>query len=326
MGIQRIVGTSLRICKGFGKEIMRSIYGNNYRKAAFAGLLAAMAVCGGCTRKEDMVFSLQNAQQRVQTAEESEASVREGDARKTQEDTVFSEEGGASESIAAADGNSAASSSDEDGQTDARQSELQEICVHVCGAVQEPGVYVLPAGSRVYEAVRAAGGFTEAADKDYVNQAQQLPDAVQLVIPTVEQVETLARENGASSDTADEQNAKGAENGETSGSAGTLAQAAGSSLRIGILAQENTALREGAGAQSETTGGISAASADGRININTASEAQLCEIPGVGAARAAAIAAYRQEHGYFSSIEDIMKVSGIKQGAFDKMKDSITVN
>ncbi len=66
--------------------------------------------------------------------------------------------------------------------------------------------------------------------------------------------------------------------------------------------------------------------ADGRININTASEAQLCEIPGIGATRAAAIAAYRQEHGGFSSIEEIMNVSGIKEGTYAKIKDRITVN
>ena len=67
-------------------------------------------------------------------------------------------------------------------------------------------------------------------------------------------------------------------------------------------------------------------SADGRININTAPEAQLCEIPGIGATRAAAIAAYRQEHGGFSSIEEIMNVSGIKEGTYAKIKDRITVN
>ena len=65
---------------------------------------------------------------------------------------------------------------------------------------------------------------------------------------------------------------------------------------------------------------------DGKININTATEAQLCDIPGIGATRAAAIAAYRQEHGNFTSIEEIMRVNGIKEGTYEKMKDSITVN
>jgi competence protein ComEA len=64
---------------------------------------------------------------------------------------------------------------------------------------------------------------------------------------------------------------------------------------------------------------------DGRININTADAAGLMQIPGVGESRAEAILAYRREHGSFGSIEDIMKVSGIKDALFEKMKDYITI-
>ncbi|MDE7232161.1 MAG: helix-hairpin-helix domain-containing protein, partial [Lachnospiraceae bacterium] len=66
--------------------------------------------------------------------------------------------------------------------------------------------------------------------------------------------------------------------------------------------------------------------ADGRININTATEAELCNIPGIGGTRAAAIVAYRESHGSFQKPEDIMKVSGIKEGLYGKIKDSIRVN
>ena len=65
---------------------------------------------------------------------------------------------------------------------------------------------------------------------------------------------------------------------------------------------------------------------DDRININTASEADLCSIPGIGATRAAAVVAYRQEHGVFASVEDIMNVSGIKEGTYAKIKDRIKVD
>ncbi len=64
---------------------------------------------------------------------------------------------------------------------------------------------------------------------------------------------------------------------------------------------------------------------DGRVNINTADISQLETIPGIGQTRAEAILAYRQENGNFACIEDIMKVSGIKNGLFEKMKDYITV-
>ncbi len=66
--------------------------------------------------------------------------------------------------------------------------------------------------------------------------------------------------------------------------------------------------------------------ADGLVNINTASEEELSAIPGIGAGKAAAVVRYRQENGAFASIEDIMKVSGIKEGTYEKIKDKITVN
>ena len=49
------------------------------------------------------------------------------------------------------------------------------------------------------------------------------------------------------------------------------------------------------------------------------------QIPGVGDAKASAIEAYRSEHGRFEKPEDLMQISGIKQGTFDKIKDYIKV-
>ena len=70
-----------------------------------------------------------------------------------------------------------------------------EICVYVCGAVNAPGVYTLPAGSRVYEAVRMAGGLSDEADERVVNQAEILTDGRQVTIPT--KAEVLKEEEGA---------------------------------------------------------------------------------------------------------------------------------
>lgn len=192
-------------------------------------LLAVLLVLGGCTKKEEILFLGE------EIAAEQAASAEAG----LPEETV-----------------------------PPVQAEPNLICIHVCGAVQTPGVYELQAGSRVYEAVQAAGGFTAEADQNYVNQAQELADGAKLVIPTVE---------------------------------------------------EAAKAREGEAA-------VEAAESDGKININTASEAQLCQIPGIGATRAAAIAAYREAHGAFQKPEDIMKVNGIKEGMYEKIKDSISVN
>ena len=64
---------------------------------------------------------------------------------------------------------------------------------------------------------------------------------------------------------------------------------------------------------------------ENKINLNTASKEQLMTLSGVGSSRADAIIAYRKEYGGFGSIEDIMKIEGIKEGVFKKMKDKITV-
>lgn len=83
----------------------------------------------------------------------------------------------------------------------------------------------------------------------------------------------------------------------------------------------------GAGISGGQTAGAGAARAGGqtRVNINTASREELMTLTGIGQARAEDIIRYRQEHGGFKRIEDIMKVSGIKEAAFQKIKDSITV-
>lgn len=61
------------------------------------------------------------------------------------------------------------------------------------------------------------------------------------------------------------------------------------------------------------------------VNINTADKKTLMTLPGIGESKADAILSYRKENGMFSSIEDIMNISGIKQGAFDKIKSLITI-
>lgn len=70
------------------------------------------------------------------------------------------------------------------------------IFVYVCGAVREPGVYELPAGSRVYEAVAAAGGMTEQADEKSLNQAGVLEDGQQITVYTAEEAAALPVQDG----------------------------------------------------------------------------------------------------------------------------------
>lgn len=64
---------------------------------------------------------------------------------------------------------------------------------------------------------------------------------------------------------------------------------------------------------------------DKTVNINTASVEELTTLPGIGESRAKDIIAYRDSNGLFATIEDIMNVSGIKESAFNRIKDYIIV-
>lgn len=148
-------------------------------------------------------------------------------------------------------------------QVDSTEAEADakedSIFVYVCGAVECEGVYELPEGSRVYEAIAAAGGFREDAAVTEINQAEVLKDEVQIYVPTEEEVK------------------KGQ------------------------------------------------ASKDGKINLNTATKAELMTLSGIGETKADSIIRYREEHGKFQSIEDIKNIDGIKDGLFERIKNSITV-
>ena len=156
--------------------------------------------------------------------------------------------------------------------TDGISGKVTLIRVYVCGAVRESGVYTLPQGARVCDAVEAAGGLSEEADEISLNQARILSDGEQITVLTKEQAEKSA-----------------------------------------LMAAEGSAADEGRPPDSL------------RININTAGPEELQKLNGIGAARAADIIAYREEHGGFQKIEDIMKVTGIKSSLFNRIKDGITV-
>lgn len=173
-------------------------------------------------------------------------------------------------------------------KSDSEEMQPEMIYVDVCGAVANPGVFQLAAGSRVFQAIEAAGGYLPEAVLTCVNRAGVLTDGQQLYILTQEEMERQGL---------DPAEMAGASDGQMNGSAGT----------------------------GQNTGMTAQVQQDNRININTADEAQLTTLTGIGATRAQAIIAYREENGPFAAIEDIMNVQGIKEGTFAKIKDEIVV-
>lgn len=98
------------------------------------------------------------------------------------------EDSGETSLSAAADTGGSRKEDGNQGEASASVPVVPEIRVHVCGAVNNPGVVSLPEGSIAEEALFLAGGFTEEASRDYVNLAERLKDGEQLYFPTVEEV------------------------------------------------------------------------------------------------------------------------------------------
>lgn len=80
---------------------------------------------------------------------------------------------------------------------------------------------------------------------------------------------------------------------------------------------------QGTGVLEDTVTGN--ADESGKVNINTAGKEELMTLTGIGEAKAQSILDYREAHGQFGSIEDLMQIEGIKEGVFNKIKEDITI-
>jgi competence protein ComEA len=146
----------------------------------------------------------------------------------------------------------------------------QESVVHVAGAVRRPGVYRLPAGARVQEAVRRAGGARPGADVNAINLAAKVVDGQQVVVPKRAGTGGAAAPAGASP-------------------AGTTGAAAGAA-QAGPPISLNSATAE----QLDTLDGVGPATAQKIIAWRTQhggfrSIADLGQVPGIGPKKLAAI-------------------------------------
>lgn len=149
---------------------------------------------------------------------------------------------------------------------------VESLYVHVTGAVNKPGICTVAEGSRVADAIEAAGGARDDASLESLNLARSLVDGEQIRVPTF-----------------DEAASPGSSTGDV--------------------------------ANSES----SAINADGRININTATSQELQSLSGIGQSKAEKIIAYRDSHGAFESIDDLVNVNGIGEKTLDSIRDSIRV-
>lgn len=161
---------------------------------------------------------------------------------------------------AAPDSEDAGDEASEDGTEPAAN---EDVVVHIGGDVEDPGLYTLPSGARVLDAVEEAGGALPDADLDLVNLARPVADGEQILLGEEVAAEGVEGEGG--------------EDGQ-------------------------------------------------RVSLNQADGAALETLPGIGEAKADAILEHRESlGGSFSSIEDLMDVSGIGQSTFDNLEDQLAL-
>lgn len=98
-----------------------------------------------------------------------------------------------------------------------------------------------------------------------------------------------------------------------------LAETVGDGVKLDVAVKGK---REGQPQPEKTVSG----SPDGKVNINTATREELMTLNGIGESKASQIISYREANGNFKKVEDIMNISGIKEGVFSKIKDRITVS
>lgn len=149
-----------------------------------------------------------------------------------------------------------------------------EIIVHIVGEVNNPGVFRLEDGDRVYDVLQMAGGATEYADLARVNLAAFLRDAMQIIVPAI---------------------------GDDMYDVFIYADAA------------------------ETPAANASAQVAGLVNINTATLAELQTLPGVGPVLAGNIIEFRETHGNFSAVDELINVARIGPATLDRLRDLVTV-
>ena len=177
------------------------------------------------------------------------------------------------------------------------------LFVDVAGAVRRPSLYVLPHGSRVMQALLAAGGPAADADIDAVNLAEPVTDGEKVFVPKL---------------------------GAAPATAARIPSAVTSAAKTASAALSATAAKGGKsgggkGAGSSRSSKISADSGE-QIGLNSATLEQLERLPGIGPGMAAKILAYRQQSGGFAKIDDLSLVPGIGPKKLAKLTPFVSLN
>lgn len=165
----------------------------------------------------------------------------------------------------------------------------EKIYVYITGEVNNPGIVVLPIGSRIVDAIDCAGGITQKADIMKVNLVYMLQDGMKVNIPSSIELKNNPNFEYITMSSGDEKNDSNIKNATT------------------------------VDTKSESAFKVS------NVNINTATQTELETLPGIGPSLALKIINYRKENGKFKSIEELKSVNGIGENKYEEIKKYIYV-
>ena len=172
---------------------------------------------------------------------------------------------------------------------------IEKIYIYITGEVNSPGVVLLNDGSRIVDAIDAAGGVTDKADITKVNLVYELQDGMKVNIPNQKDLKDNENFEYITMSSGDEK------------------------TDINLSASTTNQNSESNKIDNQSAFKISI------VNINTATQTELETLPGIGPSLALKIINYRSENGKFSSIEDIKNVSGIGDVKYNNIKNYIKV-
>ena len=168
-----------------------------------------------------------------------------------------------------------------------------KVKVDIKGAVKKPGVYEIDNDKRVIDVIKISGGLKNNANTNYINLSAKVNDEMVIWIYTNSEINKMKLQNSSSEYMIKNCNCPVVDN-------------------TACLSNSNSNK-----SNSNTSNNI--------VNINTSSLEELSTLDGIGEAKAKSIIDYRNKNGKFKKIEDIMNVSGIGEGAYNKIKNHITV-
>ena len=169
--------------------------------------------------------------------------------------------------------------------------------IDVSGEVVKPGVYEVTEGARIEDVIKLAGGLKENADGGAVNMAMKLKDEQKVVVPPIRVVYSEP-----------------------------LAQDVKDPFNTGRSSSPSPTIQT-----PSTAAGATHARSNKKpppahpISINSATEAELLALPGVGPGMAKKIVDYRSSKGPFADVEELRKVKGIGEKVFAKLRPWITL-